>query len=118
MLVIVSLLFFFFQAEDGIRYLIVTGVQTCALPISRATGNAWPWLSVACRLASVVVVLASSVSGDRHDLARGGVNQNLLRGPVFDHPHLEQRPAVLAFQRGLDCPSPRPLLPPLDGVRQ
>src|SRR5206468_4710744 len=24
---------FFFQAEDGIRVLIVTGVQTCALPI-------------------------------------------------------------------------------------
>src|SRR2546430_16117000 len=29
------LLFFFFQAEDGIRDLTVTGVQTCALPISR-----------------------------------------------------------------------------------
>src|SRR6266496_3532592 len=28
--------FFFFQAEDGIRDLYVTGVQTCALPISRA----------------------------------------------------------------------------------
>src|SRR5206468_4593577 len=28
------LFFFFFQAEDGIRDLIVTGVQTCALPIS------------------------------------------------------------------------------------
>src|SRR5216683_2027397 len=27
--------FFFFQAEDGIRDLIVTGVQTCALPIYR-----------------------------------------------------------------------------------
>src|SRR2546421_582021 len=27
--------FFFFQAEDGIRDLIVTGVQTCALPISQ-----------------------------------------------------------------------------------
>src|SRR5688572_32759450 len=26
-------LFFFFQAEDGIRDLTVTGVQTCALPI-------------------------------------------------------------------------------------
>src|SRR3712207_6453539 len=26
-------LFFFFQAEDGIRYIGVTGVQTCALPI-------------------------------------------------------------------------------------
>src|SRR2546427_5795653 len=29
-----SFLFFFFQAEDGIRDLTVTGVQTCALPIS------------------------------------------------------------------------------------
>src|SRR6266403_995816 len=28
------LFFFFFQAEDGIRDLYVTGVQTCALPIS------------------------------------------------------------------------------------
>src|SRR5687768_18133976 len=27
---------FFFQAEDGIRDVAVTGVQTCALPISRA----------------------------------------------------------------------------------
>src|SRR2546430_4335495 len=27
---------FFFQAEDGIRDLTVTGVQTCALPISSA----------------------------------------------------------------------------------
>src|SRR5688500_20406618 len=36
--------FFFFQAEDGIRDYKVTGVQTCALPISsnpsaRSTGN-------------------------------------------------------------------------------
>src|SRR2546427_8287374 len=31
-------LFFFFQAEDGIRDLTVTGVQTCALPILRARG--------------------------------------------------------------------------------
>src|SRR2546430_12538220 len=29
--------FFFFQAEDGIRDLTVTGVQTCALPISFLT---------------------------------------------------------------------------------
>src|SRR5258707_8766352 len=28
-----DLLFFFFQAEDGIRDIGVTGVQTCALPI-------------------------------------------------------------------------------------
>src|SRR5690606_39989847 len=31
---IILLLFFFFQAEDGIRDFHVTGVQTCALPIS------------------------------------------------------------------------------------
>src|SRR5258707_10514802 len=30
----VSSFFFFFQAEDGIRDIGVTGVQTCALPIS------------------------------------------------------------------------------------
>src|SRR2546427_6216255 len=36
----VSLSFFFFQAEDGIRDLTVTGVQTCALPISSI--GLWP----------------------------------------------------------------------------
>src|SRR2546430_7003706 len=30
----IEVIFFFFQAEDGIRDLTVTGVQTCALPIS------------------------------------------------------------------------------------
>src|SRR3989475_3014791 len=30
----IGVFFFFFQAEDGIRDLTVTGVQTCALPIS------------------------------------------------------------------------------------
>src|SRR5207244_5361817 len=37
-------LFFFFQAEDGIRDDLVTGVQTCALPIchSPAAGHPSP----------------------------------------------------------------------------
>src|SRR3989449_11522893 len=30
---VVAVFFFFFQAEDGIRDVAVTGVQTCALPI-------------------------------------------------------------------------------------
>src|SRR5690606_39430401 len=35
--------FFFFQAEDGIRDFHVTGVQTCALPIWRSIVIAiWP----------------------------------------------------------------------------
>src|SRR2546430_10193174 len=41
--VVAVLLIVFFQAEDGIRDLTVTGVQTCALPISRS----------ACRLIEV-----------------------------------------------------------------
>src|SRR5690349_24265552 len=32
-------LIYFFQAEDCIRYLYVTGVQTCALPISTVPGT-------------------------------------------------------------------------------
>src|SRR5437879_8867988 len=32
---LVCVFFFFFQAENGIRDTSVTGVQTCALPISR-----------------------------------------------------------------------------------
>src|SRR5215216_7555811 len=34
MLLVRIVFFFFFQAEDGIRDDLVTGVQTCALPIS------------------------------------------------------------------------------------
>src|SRR5256885_10362616 len=33
---------FFFQAEDGIRDYKVTGVQTCALPISASGRRTWP----------------------------------------------------------------------------
>src|SRR5436305_12195167 len=40
--------FFFFQAEDGIRDADVTGVQTCALPIS-------PWLAASCVSRSIVL---------------------------------------------------------------
>src|SRR2546422_8238474 len=35
-----SSLFFFFQAEDGIRDVAVTGVQTCALPIFAESSRA------------------------------------------------------------------------------
>ena len=34
--------FFFFQAEDGIRDDLVTGVQTCALPICAKNGEPDP----------------------------------------------------------------------------
>src|SRR5687767_15204151 len=44
---------FFFQAEDGIRDKLVTGVQTCALPIfTFAPRN---WLSRSCRAGLAVM---------------------------------------------------------------
>src|SRR2546427_3404509 len=51
--------FFFFQAEDGIRDLTVTGVQTCALPI---------WNSVrqhetVLRFRSSLKLMCSSICG-------------------------------------------------------
>src|SRR2546429_3346013 len=36
---IFAMFFFFFQAEDGIRDVAVTGVQTCALPIYQPSGQ-------------------------------------------------------------------------------
>src|SRR5215468_1346146 len=40
--------FFFFQAEDGIRVRDVTGVQTCALPISTRNGASRGGLPCIC----------------------------------------------------------------------
>src|SRR2546422_10376045 len=60
--------FFFFQAEDGIRDVAVTGVQTCALPISsaaavssfraKATGHTVPSSRFALSLKPNVAYLA------------------------------------------------------------
>src|SRR5258708_17546497 len=46
--------FFFFQAEDGIRDDLVTGVQTCALPIAAVAASA-AFLSLAQRRLSTRV---------------------------------------------------------------
>src|SRR2546422_5615823 len=47
MYMVFILFFFFFQAEDGIRDVAVTGVQTCALPIWRRIPGwrAYPFIS-------------------------------------------------------------------------
>src|SRR5205807_4436535 len=81
--------FFFFQAEDGIRDYKVTGVQTCALPISQFT------------LPSAPVA----------NLARGQVRslQVLLASEGFDVPVTGQwdaptSAALLGFQRAWSVP--------------
>src|SRR3989440_4126449 len=58
--------FFFFQAEDGIRDLIVTGVQTCALPISITAGTDIGAIAAAINLLipipAVVLVLPIAIA--------------------------------------------------------
>src|SRR5690606_39305032 len=56
---------FFFQAEDGIRDFHVTGVQTCALPISSARpacSTAFPRSNRACCSASTATSTRASPS--------------------------------------------------------
>src|SRR2546422_2813770 len=52
--------FFFFQAEDGIRDVAVTGVQTCALPIFFRTSDWEQYVTVNRTFASAVVEEAKS----------------------------------------------------------
>src|SRR5256885_8094264 len=53
--------FFFFQAEDGIRDYKVTGVQTCALPISATpAARITPLLAEACTRSRGLLISARS----------------------------------------------------------
>src|SRR2546430_7355587 len=54
---------FFFQAEDGIRDLTVTGVQTCALPISF-------WSAFSADRTCEKVAVAISAQPTWHELPR------------------------------------------------
>src|SRR5690625_7289083 len=69
-------IFYFFQAEDGIRDGHLTGVQTCALPISAATsasgctawitGLTWPLASrghTSLRSSPAICALAATLWG-------------------------------------------------------
>src|SRR5256884_4582548 len=51
--------FFFFQAEDGIRDVAVTGVQTCALPIYGDAARRQPATSAPVRLRVALPALRS-----------------------------------------------------------
>src|SRR5256886_8478384 len=56
---------FFFQAEDGIRDLTVTGVQTCALPISMRGDQDRRRIRTAPAFAQVVIVEGANIPDGR-----------------------------------------------------
>src|SRR5207302_6172316 len=82
--------FFFFQAEDGIRDFHVTGVQTCALPISSKNGcrswrtdparfsttcsRSWKTTPPAIPTAPYVLVIATSVIGQANSIIKRHCN--------------------------------------------
>src|SRR5438552_14803155 len=73
------MLFFFFQAEDGIRDDLVTGVQTCALPIADGVKEMEKQLG---RTATVGVGIPGTVS-TRTRLVKNA-NSTWLNGKPFD----------------------------------
>src|SRR5207247_8313444 len=52
---------FFFQAEDGIRDPLVTGVQTCALPIFIAVVWRWRYVSLGSITGALLAPVATGV---------------------------------------------------------
>src|SRR2546429_1971768 len=66
---------FFFQAEDGIRDVAVTGVQTCALPIMiAATLFDWPIFAI---IAVVIIGREIAVSAMREWMAKIGQSKSV-----------------------------------------
>src|SRR3989441_12697956 len=80
--VLLRLCFFFFQAEDGIRDKLVTGVQTCALPIFRVGTDGIVTLTVdksemgQGSQTGLAMILAEELAADWSKVRLGPVPEN------------------------------------------
>src|SRR5256886_16801251 len=83
--------FFFFQAEDGIRDLTVTGVQTCALPIC----------APATTTATIANVLPAVNPGANQTITLGG---SFALSTTFDDPGVNDAPWPYAIDWGDGSP--------------
>src|SRR5207249_5608563 len=100
---------FFFQAEDGIRDRNVTGVQTCALPISLVTlGAGIPF--VALLTLDALVAFVAFLSDQRPEGGRGLVGhvaavlagQAVVGGAVVEDRSEERRVGKEGRSRGAE----------------
>src|SRR5438093_12447559 len=108
------LVFFFFQAEDGIRDWSVTGVQTCALPISsarpRGTGGTRTSGCADTRSSSIPTALGnlrldlSAKEAIRLATSNNRVDVSKYRSPRF-HSRRTDSSCLLAEARLLACTS-------------
>src|SRR2546422_4527642 len=81
MLMSLFFFFFFFQAEDGIRDVAVTGVQTCALPISVAKSPVGPQpvISTDCPVRSSTNAAWTALpSGSCRQANSGGISREVF----------------------------------------
>src|SRR3712207_9499835 len=84
---------FFFQAEDGIRDIGVTGVQTCALPISGVLGV----LSMLARVGTALAVglLLASTLAQSGLVAHASAEPAVVRAPLTPSGEEEDRKSVV-----------------------
>src|SRR5205823_9081700 len=69
---------FFFQAEDGIRDKLVTGVQTCALPILPRCPRRWEQQSKNLKEKTMKNIILKSLSRLHNDEAGQGLVEYAL----------------------------------------
>src|SRR2546429_4741517 len=83
--------FFFFQAEDGIRDVAVTGVQTCALPILAVTD----FLQMIILVVGLVVLawFASDMAGGAGKVIDLAVSRDLFQ--FWPEPSWQDRKSVV-----------------------
>src|SRR5260370_23398561 len=96
--------FFFFQAEDGIRYSSVTGVQTCALPILLGVLNrclSWRRITgVEVLLIEREATVAALKEIAQPDAQVGAIGACLRAGERLVVRTLKPESAIIGLQRG------------------
>src|SRR6266516_3959860 len=96
---------FFFQAEDGIRDRTVTGVQTCALPISAF----WRRGSSHLEDDDGAVITGRPAAGEAREIGVDGLD-DVAGGAILEPGHVAEH-ALLAEPHGPPPPPPPPPSP-------